>query len=460
MPRRGGGMDFKVVELTKDNEKEYLDQVATLEKVVLENMESKGQSGQLFITGKDDISEYAHSKENTVLLIIDSAGKVLAATYVTQGQKPFTYNDITKYFKYGESYSNYVKKLYPSVQEYKKDLLEIYEIKIEAFRYAKAKILQQYPEYGDITSFLRHELEETNNHYHEKSVLRELINRYMSEYVQSLSGTIPNLQEKYERFYWITSEEISEEFGREVKPREETAKEYEELIGGEEEEYKQILKRGPLVIHELPTFNEQQYFTARTANTIELDTYITDPNDRRAGLARILLLEGIKKHMEEHFKEPTNTEMFLCSTLHRDNLSSKYVSEFFGLIDSLYVKRRDGRDREVHICKVPREQYAKYLEMMSKRVAVLYGYNPENIEISLQEQADILQNQLDYETSEIDRLTRIAKSKRKTYNGNIDYRTSKANKISILTQRLEEVKQEIQQVEEIPDDDKTDKGDR
>ena len=48
--------------------------------------------------------------------------------------------------------------------------------------------------------------------------------------------------------------------------------------------------------------------------------------------------------MEQFFDDESEQEIFLCSTLHRDNLSSKYVSEFFGLTDSLYVKRRDGRD--------------------------------------------------------------------------------------------------------------------
>ena len=38
-----------------------------------------------------------------------------------------------------------------------------------------------------------------------------------------------------------------------------------------------------------------------TSNSIELDIYLTDPNDRRAGLARILVLAGISKHMQRHF---------------------------------------------------------------------------------------------------------------------------------------------------------------
>ena len=61
-------MNFKLEELTKDNEAQYLEQVANLEQVVMENMEARGQSGQLFPTGREDISAYAHSKENSVFV--------------------------------------------------------------------------------------------------------------------------------------------------------------------------------------------------------------------------------------------------------------------------------------------------------------------------------------------------------------------------------------------------------
>lgn len=435
-------MKFNIIELTKENEEMYLNQVAELEKVVLANMESKGQIGQLFPTGKHDISEYVHSKENTVLLAIDDSNKVLAATYITQGQKPFTYNDITKYFKYGQSYDDYVKGMYSSKQEYRMDLIDTYEMKIEAFKYAKSKVLEQFPEFeGDLIKFLNHELAEEGNHFHEKSELRELLNRYMSEFVHIKAKKDPKLEQLYERFYWKTVRDISKEFCKPVTPRQKQAMEYESFMVQEREdvEYEQILKNGPLVIHEEPNFDESRYFTASTNNSIELDTYITDPNDRRAGLARILVLEGIKKHMQQHFNNPANDEIFLCSTLHRDNLSSKYVSEFFGLTDSLYVKRRDGRDREVHICRVTREQYPKYLEHMAKRIAVLYGYNPSNIKITKQEQIDIIKEQLKYEEAELNRLNRAKLAKKKTYNGNIDYTKSKANKVAKLKSKLEEL---------------------
>ena len=153
-------MKYKILELTKDNERSYLEQVANLEQVVLANMEERGQKGQLFPTGAEDISAYIHSKENTVLVAVDEQGNVIAATYITQGQNAFIYNDITKYFKYGEKYDEYVKGLYPSELEYKRDMLETYQIKIEAYKYAKEKVLREFPQYGgDIMAFLEHELQ-------------------------------------------------------------------------------------------------------------------------------------------------------------------------------------------------------------------------------------------------------------------------------------------------------------
>ena len=53
--------NIQIKKLTKENEPKYLDQVASLEKVVLASMEKEGKIGQLFITGKEDISDYVHS---------------------------------------------------------------------------------------------------------------------------------------------------------------------------------------------------------------------------------------------------------------------------------------------------------------------------------------------------------------------------------------------------------------
>lgn len=282
-------------------------------------------------------------------------------------------------------------------------------------------------------TFLSHELKEENNGFHEKSILREKLNIYMSEYVERYDKEHPekNAKENYERFYWITAKDVMKVFGKEdYKP-----KDYDQI------EYQTILEKGPLEIYEKPNFDITKYYDAKTSNSIELDTYLTDPDDRREGLARMIVLEGIEKHMNRHFEDENNKEIFLCSTLHRNNLSSKYVSEFFGLTDSLYVKRRDGRNREVHICRVDRANYKKYLEHQRKKIVVLYGYNPKNLEISKDEELNILKEQFGYEKKEYERL-KTAPNEQK-FNGGINFEEAKANKIKSLTDRIAKVTKEI-----------------
>ena len=44
-------------------------------------------------------------------------------------------------------------------------------------------------------------------------------------------------------------------------------------------EYEQILHQQELVIHEQPVFEQSQYYSANTSNSIELDTYIAKNKD-------------------------------------------------------------------------------------------------------------------------------------------------------------------------------------
>ena len=50
---------FKIIELTEKNESTYLDQVAQLEEIVLEQMKKDGRDGQLFITGRGHFFVYS-----------------------------------------------------------------------------------------------------------------------------------------------------------------------------------------------------------------------------------------------------------------------------------------------------------------------------------------------------------------------------------------------------------------
>jgi len=426
---------MKIIELTKENENQYIDQLAELEQIALEAIKKEGREGQLFATGKEGISEYVHSDENTVLVATDENGQVQATTYLTQGQEPFTYNDITKYFKYGEKYKQYVKSQYLCEKEYQKDLYRMYTIKIKAFEYARKQILSEHPEVEDMQSFLNQEIKE--NGFHEKSELREKINKYMSKYIIQNFGL--DILNKYEQFYWITATDILKETGKQCNRNSEDVCEYENFMHAESD-YDTILKQGQLIIHEEPDFDESEYYSANTRNSVELDTYITSPNSRSAGTARTLIFEGIKKHIERHFKNPENKEIFLCSTLHRDNLPSRYVSEFFGLTDSLYVNRRQGRNREVHICKIPREQAMEYLTMISDKLAVLYGYNPNQKNISKNTRKRVLEEQLCYEKSELNRLIKTRTIGKKLNGGNIKIIEGKLQKIRKLKEEIEEIK--------------------
>jgi len=430
---------MKIIEVTEENKEEYLSQMVKLEQIAIQTMKNEGREGQLFATGEEDMSAYIHSDENTVIVATDEKGKVEAVTYVTQGQKPFTYNDITKYFKYGDKYKQYIKSQYSNPEDYEKDMLRMYTLKIKAFEYARKRILFEKPEKKDIQSYLQEEVRE--NGFHEKSELREKLNRYMSEYITQNFGK--EILRKYEQFYWTTASDIFEETGKQCNMEDEDVSEYENFARVQLD-YESALKQEALVIYEKTGFEEELYFSANTDNSIELDTYMTLPNSRRVGMARIIIFEGIKKHIERHFKNPNNNEIFLCSTLHRDNLPSKYVSEFFGLTDSLYVKRRQGINREVHICKITREQAMDYIALISDKLAVLYDYNPNQKKISESTRLRILQEQLCYEETEHNRLVSARATNQHFHGPNVKILETKAQKIKRLRQEIEEVKERIE----------------
>ena len=386
--------NYKIIEVTKENEREYLSQIENLELKVLNHMETEGKKGQLFITGREDISNYIHSQENKVIIAVDENNSVISAVYITQGQKPFTYNDITKYFKYGNEYKNYVKNIYGSGFKYKKIMLETYN----------------------------------------------------SEYIEEKEMQTPGIKKQYEQFYWITRKDIAEELNKDIskiKPNQDIL-ECDEMVT---QEYDSIIKNSHLKIHEKPEFQMDKYYSANPDNSIEIDTYLTNPENRHYGMARILVYEGIKNKIEEIIKQNNQNEIFLCSTLHRDNLSSKYVSEFFGLTDSLFVQRRQDRDREVHICKIPKGKAEEYLRNIAEKLSVLYGYNTDQIDVSPERKIEILKEQLEYEKNQLKlviKKSKNRKNKNEKYSGmSVSNEVkSKATKIAKLEAHIKDIKKE------------------
>ncbi len=441
--------NYNIIEVTKDNKDEYLSSIVQLEQVVLSNMEQNGKVGQLFITGKDGIEEYIDSDSNHVLIAVTKENEkqqVISASYITQGQIDFTYNDITKYFKYGSDYQEYVKSKY-SEDEYKKLIRKVYIDKICAFKYARDAILHELgilknPKTSEqekneiILGLIEQEYNDPQNQFHEKSEIRDNLNKYMSLYMKNVKNNL----KAYQEFYWVDFEYLKQYFkkdslqGIKESDVDSTIKAYDKIL--QYQKYK--------IYDRTSCKNMSKYYGANTQNTVELDTYITHPNSREKGIARILVLEGIKKSVNRILENQDNKEIFLVSTLHEENLSSKYVSEFFGLNDFLFLNRRSGRDRQVHILGMKREEFPKYIAMMEKKIAVLYDYNPNKILISENERKKILQEQIKYETEELQRLNGIKDiGKKKKYKGYIKGKQTKIQALQELMEKGHTLNQEL-----------------
>lgn len=434
---------FNVIEVTKENEHKYLQGIVGLENMVLAKMEQEGKIGQLFITGEEGISDYINSDSNHVIIAEkndEDKTKIISTAYITQGQIDFTYNDITKYFKCGPEYQEFVKAKYTK-EQYEATLRELYIKKICAFTYARNIVLQDLKvknlesmddEHRNILlmNLIEQERKDPLNQFHEKSEIRDKLNMYMSLYIKK-----GNDLDRYQEFYWVDFDFLKRELTS-TQSKEESNK--YNAVDSTLAAYDSFLKYQKYKIYDKSNCKDiSKYFTANTGNTIELDTYITAPDSREYGIARILVLEGLKKSVQRVLKNESNKEVFFVSTLHEENLSSKYVSEFFGLKDYIFVNRRNGRDRQVHICGVKREDVPEYINKMEKKIAVLYGYNPNKIKISDEERTEIIQEQIKYETDEISRLNSIKDiGKKKKFSGFIK---GKKTKIDSLHKLLEEI---------------------
>lgn len=393
-------IDFKIVEVTNENAYKYIAGIVELENIVLNKMEQEGKIGQLFITGKDGIEEYINSKDNHVMVAvkpnIEGNEQVISTCYITKGQIPFTYNDITKYFKCGEQYQEYVKSKY-SQKDYERNLRDVYINKICAFSYARDIILKEQgmvvtkqtseqEKNRILLTMIEKELNDKNNGFHEKSDIREKLNENMCLYFKDKKVDA----KKYEEFYWVDYSYLNKQLKEKSQERkismdekkhqdvEENKVKFEKdlAINSNIETYDRILSYQKYKIHDKSNCsNEAKYYNANTSNTIELDTYITHPEERKKGLAKILVFKGIQKALMEQLYNTNNEEVFLTSTLHKENLASKNVSEFFELNDYIFVNRRNGRDRQVHIVRIAREDIINYVNRIQNKLEKLYDYN-------------------------------------------------------------------------------------
>ena len=139
----------------------------------------------------------------------------------------------------------------------------------------------------------------------------------------------------------------------------------------------------------LKSENFIKYFDANPFNTIELDTYMTHPENRKKGLAKIVNFEGLKIQIRKLLKKKQDLkEIFISATIHQDNEPSKMVTKFIGNFDTIYVKRRTGINREVYFCKIERSNLDEFIRDNEEKI--------KNLKNKIEKESGII-----FETKEI-----------------------------------------------------------
>ena len=163
---------------SQDIQIKYAKEIESLENYISEDLHKNGKGNIFFTTGYEDILSYIKDKDVTVMECQDDDNKIISAAYITQGQGLYTYNDLSKYFKYNDEYVEYAKSKYDP-----KDLCSIeYETfmkKIEGYKYAKNLIIQELK----ITDLVGHcKREKKEGTFDERNKVREKVNRYIYDY--------------------------------------------------------------------------------------------------------------------------------------------------------------------------------------------------------------------------------------------------------------------------------------
>ena len=346
---------MKNIEITKDNWFHYKNQLLNLEDKIKADMVRQG-IGDLFFTTGEDIKDYVYNPIHHVYAIVDENDNVLAQTYLIgpgshiQGD----YSDLPKYFTMGEEFLEYVKKhKYKDEDEFMYTCNSVYFAKLCAFEYALKNI------YGSVNfdKFLedlnKEKLSET--HFDERTRLRRDINKYMSEFMSK-----HKMQEFYRQFYNVNSKFANYT----IKPEVTHA-------------YDSFIEASKITVYDKKIENEKTYFEANVHNTIEVDTYITDPEARKKGLAKFLSTVALNKTITEFFDNNDSDILYLSVTLHKDNYLSENIANFLGFKDYIDLERRATIERKAYMKKIDRNTYREYLTYLNKKLTYFYGYGCE-----------------------------------------------------------------------------------
>jgi hypothetical protein len=370
---------------TPDIQRKYAKEIEGLENCVSDKLKEQGKGHIFFTTGYDDIYSYIKDKDVTIMECQDDYYKIISSAYITQGQGLYTYNDLTKYFKFNKEYVDYAKSKYDP-----KELCSIeYETfikKIKGYKYAKA-LIEKELNITDLVSYFQNEKKKGTFDEHDR--VREKVNRYIYDYFRDNNKDRIGFTE-LDRFYLIKFSDLQNCEDNEIRTKcanetEENKKLYEE--------YGQLIDLFDLNDSILPdehnfTYlkreNFKTYFDANPFNTIELDTYMVHPDNRKKGLAKIVTFEGLKIQIKKLMtKRPSLKEIFISATIHQENEPSKRVTTSFGKFDTLYIKRRTGINREVYFCRIDRKNLQDYIRKNEEKIEKLKDivYRDSNVVI-------------------------------------------------------------------------------
>lgn len=369
---------------TPNIQRKYAKEIESLEKYVSDKLQEQGKGHIFFTTGYDDIYSYIKDRDVTVMECQDDYYKIISAAYITQGQGLYTYNDLSKYFKFNKEYIDYAKTKYDP-----KELCSIeYETfmkKIKGYKYAKA-LIEKELNITDLVSYFQNEKKKGTFDEHDR--VREKVNRYIYDYFRDNKDRIGFTE--LDRFYLLKFSDLQNCEDNEIRTKCENETEENKKLY---EEYGQLIDLFDLNDSILPDENNfeylkrenfKTYFDANPFNTIELDTYMVHPDNRKKGLAKIVTFEGLKIQIKKLLaKRPSLKEIFISATIHQDNEPSKRVTTSFGKFDTLYIKRRTGINREVYFCRIDKKNLQEFIRKNEEKIAKLKDivYRDSNIVI-------------------------------------------------------------------------------
>ena len=139
-------IEYNIFEINEkyniDAQTQFAKEIEGLENYVSKKLYEIGEGEQFFTTGYDDIYDYIKDKDITVMVCQNEKKKIIAASYITQGQGLYTYNDLSKYYKFNKEYIEYVKQKYEPKELYSIEY-ETYMKKVEGYKYAKGLIAKE-----------------------------------------------------------------------------------------------------------------------------------------------------------------------------------------------------------------------------------------------------------------------------------------------------------------------------